>query len=80
MMKKVRKDSSWKQIRGLITLVIVVLAAFLLTTQQELIDNTLALVTGLAAIVPFLRQFISNFSVAEKKLPNFFPVGWLKKK
>ena len=78
--KKEKGGSTWSQARVLITAVILALGAFIFTTQGELIDNTLAFFTGLAAFVPFLREIVGNISVPEAKLPNFFPKSWGSKK
>lgn len=80
MTKKVKEGSSWNQARVLITVVILALGAFVFYTQGDLIDSTLAFFTGLAAFVPFLREVVSNVSMPETNMSNFFPKQWRSKK
>ena len=73
MVEKVRREGDWSQARTLISVIILGVGAFILLTQNNVMDNTLAFFTGLAAVMPVLRQLLSGMSVKPITLPALFP-------
>lgn len=68
------KEGEWEKIRRPISLTLIALAVFILFTQEAVMNNLLAVFTGIAALTPILRDLMSTVSMTEK-FGGWWPFG-----
>lgn len=58
MVKKRNREGDWNQIRNPIIVIILILSGFIIFTQKEFIDDTLAFFAAVGAIIPIIQELI----------------------
>ncbi len=78
MEKKIRQEGSWNRIRVPITLILLAFGVFVFYFQADWFDDTLGLVTAIAAVIPALNSVFER--IASFQLPGLPQLSSMFKK
>ncbi len=62
LLDKQKKEGNWNRFRFPIAVIIIALGGFLVFTQREFLNETMALIGGLAVVVPVLQRLFESLS------------------
>jgi len=79
ILSSLQREGDWSQIKKPLGVIVLVVAGFIMFTQKQLINDTLAFLAALGAVIPILQEVIFRISNTQAKVSNLIPFAGKKK-